>query len=101
VKRAAITRLEDLPNVGPSIAGDLRRIGIAEPGDLPGCEPLDLYNALCEATGERQDPCLLDVFISAVRFMEGRPPKPWWDYTAGRKRRYPQVSRPARALSHA
>jgi Pathogenicity locus len=29
---------------------------------------------------------LLDTFIAAVRFMEGEPKKPWWKYTAERKR---------------
>jgi hypothetical protein len=29
---------------------------------------------------------LLDTFIAAVRFMEGAPKKPWWKYTAERKK---------------
>jgi hypothetical protein len=33
--------------------------------------------------------------------MEGSPPKPWWDYTAGRKRRYPDVSLKHSTPSHA
>ena len=28
----------------------------------------------------------LDVFISAVRFMEGAPARAWWHYTKERKR---------------
>jgi hypothetical protein len=28
----------------------------------------------------------LDTFIAAVRFMEGEPKRPWWKYTAERKR---------------
>jgi hypothetical protein len=36
--------------------------------------------------GQRHDPCLLDTFIAAVRYMEGGPKKPWWEYTAQRKR---------------
>jgi len=31
-------------------------------------------------------PCLLDVFIAAVRYVEGAPKKPWGKYTAERKR---------------
>lgn len=79
-------RLEDVPNIGPSIAGDLRGIGVSQPGDLPGRDPYALFDALCTATGIRQDPCVLDVFISAVRFMEGAPAQPWWHDTAERKR---------------
>jgi hypothetical protein len=41
---------------------------------------------LCRVTGERQDPCVLDVFIAAVRFLAGEPARPWWAYTAERKR---------------
>ena len=40
----------------------------------------------CRLTGQRHDPCLLDTFIAAVRFLEGGPKKPWWAYTAQRKR---------------
>lgn len=90
---ARIAALEDIPNVGPSIAGDLRRLGIHEPGDLIGQQPDELYRALCVATRTRQDPCVLDVFIAAVRFMEGAPPRPWWHYTAERKRRYAEVTK--------
>jgi hypothetical protein len=28
---------------------------------------------------------VLDVFIAAVRFMDGEPAQPWWAYTAERK----------------
>jgi hypothetical protein len=45
-----------------------------------------MYDDLCRLTGQRHDPCLLDTFIAAIRFMEGGPKKPWWSYTAERKR---------------
>jgi hypothetical protein len=78
--------LEDIPNVGPAVAADLRHLGIALPNDLPGRDPYLMYDDLCRLTGVRHDPCLLDTFIAAVRFMEGEPKKPWWKYTAERKR---------------
>jgi hypothetical protein len=84
--RAALTRLEEIANIGPSIAGDLRLIGIAGPRNLVGQDPYVLYDKLCLARGVRQDPCVLDVFISAVRYMEGAPARPWYRYTAERKR---------------
>jgi hypothetical protein len=37
-------------------------------------------------TGVRHDPCVLDVFMSITRFMDGEDPKAWWDYTPERKR---------------
>ena len=79
-------RLEDIPNVGPAVAADLRRLGITSPGELAGRDPYAMYDDLCRLTGQRHDPCLLDTFIAAVRYMEGGPKKPWWKFTAERKR---------------
>jgi predicted GIY-YIG superfamily endonuclease len=84
--RRKIARLEDIPNVGPAIAADLRQLGITTPAELPGRDPYAMYDDLCRITGQRHDPCLLDTFIAAVRFMEGEPKKPWWKYTAERKK---------------
>jgi hypothetical protein len=88
-RRALPARLEDLPNVGPAIARDLRRLGIGEPDELRGRDPYMLYLDLCRTTRALQDPCVLDTFIAAVRYAEGGPAKPWWHYTAERKRLYP------------
>ena len=79
------SRLEEIPNIGPSIAGDLRAIGISEPAQLIGQDPYLLYDRSNAVAGVRQDPCLIDCFISAVRFMEGGPPLDWWEFTAERK----------------
>lgn len=80
-------RLQDIPNIGPSIADDLRALGIESPSQLVGKDPYALYHRMTEITGVRHDPCLCDCFIAAVHFMEGALPKPWWHYTAERKRR--------------
>ena len=88
----AATLLEAIPNIGASIARDLRSIGIRRPQDLIGREPHELYQALCARTRTRQDPCVLDTFISAVRFMEGAPTRPWWHYTAERKKQFAGLS---------
>lgn len=77
--------LEQLPNIGPSLAADLRRIGIEHPVDLHGQDAFVLYQKLCVATGQRQDPCVLDTFMAATDFMGGAPAAPWWNYTAQRK----------------
>ena len=84
--RKQLARLEDIPNIGPSIAANLRQLGITTPDDLPGRDPYAMYDDLFRITGQRHDPCLLDTFIAAVRYMEGAPKKPWWKYTAERKR---------------
>ena len=86
VSRVDIGDLEKIPNVGPSIAANLRLIGVSSPQDLLGKDPYTMYDDLCHNTGVRQDPCVIDVFIAAVRFMAGEPSKPWWKYTLERKR---------------
>jgi hypothetical protein len=78
--------LEDLPNIGPKMAADFRMMGITTPKQLRGRDPFAMYEKLCKLTGVRQDPCVLDVFIAATRFVSGEPAKPWWKYTAERKR---------------
>ena len=81
-------QLEQLPNIGPSIAGDLRRLGIQHPAELARHDALSLYRALERATGRRQDPCVLDTFMAATDFMRGAPARRWWSYTAERKARF-------------
>ena len=94
IKRPKATRgedcqtLEQLPNVGPAMAGDLRALGLHQPQDLRGQDPLALYRQLEALTGTRQDPCVLDTFMAIVDFMEGGPPRPWWHFTALRKERH-------------
>ena len=84
-------RLEQLPNVGPSMAADLRRLGIVQPGDLRGLDAFVLYQRLCTLTGSRQDPCVLDTFMAVIDFADGAPAAPWWHYTPERKRRFGQI----------
>jgi hypothetical protein len=83
--------LEQLPNIGPSLAADLRAIGIVRPSDLRGQDAFALYRKLCTVTGQRQDPCVLDTFMAAVDFMQGAPAAPWWRYTPQRKAQFGQV----------
>lgn len=80
-------RLTDLPNVGPATAADLALLGIHTPQALRAQDPQRLYERLCTLTGQRHDPCVLDVFTAAVAFMHGAPAAPWWTYTPQRKAR--------------
>ncbi len=83
--RATVSQLDKLPNIGPAISADLQQIGITHPQQLIGKEPLQLYKSLCIHSGKKQDPCVLDVFMSVVHFMEGGEPLPWWAFTKERK----------------
>ena len=84
--RGDFIRLEQLRNVGPAVASDLRLLGIVHPRDLIGRDPYAMFEDLCRTTGKRHDPCMLDTFIAIVRCMEGEPARPWFAYTAERKR---------------
>ncbi|NDG40828.1 MAG: mitomycin resistance protein [Betaproteobacteria bacterium] len=81
-------QLEQLPNIGPVMAEDLRSLGILYPSELAQRDPFALYQALCVHSGKRQDPCVLDTFMAATDFMRGAAAAPWWAYTAQRKQRY-------------
>ena len=85
VVREKVRTLTDLPNIGPAMAKDLRLLGLCHPEQLVGQDPYAMYERLCELTGCRQDPCVIDVFISITRFMAGEQARPWWDYTDERK----------------
>jgi hypothetical protein len=76
--------LQSIPGVGPSIARDLLDLGIRRVGDLRGKSPEELYEALNDRRGRRQDRCLLYVFRCAVYYAEKRHHDPellkWWNW---------------------
>lgn len=78
-------KLTDIPNIGPSIATDLRGIGVHAPADVARMEPWHAYDALRGPMGRRHDPCVLDVLLAAHDFMNSGVPQPWWAFTARRK----------------
>jgi len=80
------TELEDLPNIGKSIAGDLRSIGVLNPGQLAKREPLAIFNDLAKVMGHRHDPCVLYTIMSAKHFLKSGEALPWWKFTAQGKR---------------
>ena len=82
--------LQQLPGVGPSVAADLRRLGVRSVPDLARRDPERLYTRLCEMTGQRQDRCVLYAFRCAVYAACTERPDPellkWWNWVnAGSK----------------
>jgi hypothetical protein len=79
--------LQSIPGVGPSIAADLRRLGVRRTGDLAGRDPQRLYDQLEELAGEHVDRCVLYVFRAAVHHAEGADGDPelalWWNWKDG------------------
>ena len=57
--RQDVGRLEDIPTVGPAIAGALRRLGITSPAELLGRDPYAMYDDLCRITGQRRTPSVV------------------------------------------
>ena len=86
MKRSDIEHFRDIPNIGAAIEKHLFALGLDKPIELIGKDPYSMYSELCRITRIRHDPCVIDVFISAVRYMEGGPSKKWWQYTEERKK---------------
>jgi hypothetical protein len=75
-------RLEALPGIGPSLAGDLRDLGYRSVGQLTHQDPEAMYARLNQLRGTRQDPCVLYAFRCAVYAASSDEPDPallkWW-----------------------
>jgi hypothetical protein len=76
--------LQVIPGVGPSIAQDLREIGIVKVAQLKGADPEKLYRRSNEKKGVVQDRCLLYVFRCAVYYASQPAPEAeklkWWNW---------------------
>ena len=83
--RNEIKYFRDIPNVGKAIEKDFVLIGLKEPIELISKDAYQMYSDLCNVTHKQHDPCVIDVFLSAVSYMEGGPPKKWWEFTKERK----------------
>lgn len=79
--KAQPDRLEDIPNIGKSIASDLRSLGILHPQQLAACDPLETYLALSDGMGNRHDPCVLYTLMAARHFLKNGEAIPWWKFT--------------------
>jgi DNA transformation protein len=78
-------RLEDIPNIGKSIAGDLRSLGILTPNELATRDPLKTYLSLSDNMGKRLDPCVLYTLMAAKHFLESGESIAWWQFTQAGK----------------
>jgi predicted RecB family nuclease len=84
-----MVQLRDLSGIGPAMMKDLEMLGIRSVEQLARQNPQKLYNRLCEITGTRQDPCVLDTFTCAVA--QARDPelpkdqRNWWYWSRVRK----------------
>ncbi|WP_196609377.1 helix-hairpin-helix domain-containing protein [Nitratidesulfovibrio oxamicus] len=78
-----------LRSVGPATRRDLDLLGVHTLAELAAADPQELYDRLCAVTGQRHDPCVLDVFACAVA--QARDPhlpaarRDWFAWTPHRK----------------
>ncbi len=74
-------KLEDIPNIGQSIASDLRSLGILTPQQLAKRDPLETYLALSGNMGQRHDPCVLYTLMAAQHYLQSGEAISWWKFT--------------------
>lgn len=86
VRKEQLARLEDIPNIGKSIASDLRTIGILHPHQLAKHDPLASYLALADRMGHRHDPCVLYTLLAARHYFVSGETLHWWEFTEQGKR---------------
>lgn len=76
--------LQTIPGIGPSLARDLRALGIERVADLNRRDPERLYARLSRLRGRRQDPCVLYAFRCAAYYARTTRPAPellkWWNW---------------------
>ena len=87
-----VTRqLGDLISIGPAMLRDFEWLGIRSVAQLARQNPQRMYARLNRLSGQRQDPCVLDVFCAAVA--QARNPQlaaekcQWWYWSRKRKAR--------------
>jgi hypothetical protein len=82
-------KLTDLRGVGKAIENDFHRLGVHSVAELAECDGKELYDRLCDMSGVRQDPCVLDTFRCAVaQAQDPRLPvekRDWWWWSRQRK----------------
>ena len=84
---APVISLSQLRNVGPAALADFAALGIETVEQLRGCNPDVLYRDLQTRTGHYHDPCVWDVFASAIHQAQTGEAKNWWEFTKVRKAR--------------
>jgi hypothetical protein len=84
-------QLGELVSIGPAMLRDFELLGIRNISELARQNPQRMYEKIERATGQRQDPCVLDTFCAAVA--QARNPRleaekcRWWWWSRKRKKR--------------
>jgi hypothetical protein len=90
-------KLGNLISVGPAMLRDFELLGIRSVAGLARQNPQRMYEKMERATGQRQDPCVLDTFCAAVA--QAKNPRlavekcQWWWWSRQRKKRSKDVKK--------
>ena len=82
-------RLKDLRGIGVKMLEDFEILGVKSVRQLKTEDAGKLYDRMCQLTGTRQDPCVLDTYRCAIE--QARNPnlpeemKNWWYWSRERK----------------
>jgi hypothetical protein len=83
-RRDTSDELQSIPGIGPSLAQDLRDLGVRSVAELKDRNPEAMYQRLCMVRGVQQDRCVLYVFRCAVYFASTKRHDPeklkWWNW---------------------
>jgi hypothetical protein len=82
-------QLSDLVSIGPAMLHDFELLGVRSVAQLARRNPENMYEKLCQVTGQAQDICCLDVFRAAVAQAKN-PNLPieqrlWWHWSRRRR----------------
>lgn len=92
-------RLQDLRGIGRAMLHDFEQLGISTVRQLKDCDAQDLYHRMCELSGTRQDPCVLDTYRCAIEQARDPdlPPQKcdWWYWSRVRKAASIKQTKPA------
>jgi hypothetical protein len=82
-------KLSDLRGIGRKMLKDFERLGISTVRQLCAQDAGQMYARMCDITGARQDPCVVDTYRCAIE--QARNPRlpeeqrDWWYWSRVRK----------------
>ena len=90
-------QLKNLRGIGKKMLEDFDRLGVTSVSQLKSRDAEELYRRMCEISGQRQDPCVLDTYRCAIE--QARNPdlpeeqRDWWYWSRVRKGASPILRR--------
>ena len=90
-------QLKNLRGIGKKMLEDFDKLGVRSVSQLKSRDADELYRRMCEISGQRQDPCVLDTYRCAIE--QARNPdlpeeqRDWWYWSRVRKGASPILRR--------